>query len=92
MHRGELLAVLENKDLAAAVVSAQGELCRSGPGHVRFDHFFRAAGSRCKLRTSNVVDTRTALASAQKLYDSEKKPYQQGAIARKQLDLDRGRP
>jgi RND family efflux transporter MFP subunit len=34
----------------------------------------------------NVVNARTTLAAQQKLYDSESKLYQQGAIARKQLD------
>lgn len=84
VHRGELLAVLENKDLAAAVVSAQG-------GYDQAQANYASATSSTlpeEVQTANlnVVNTRTALAAQQKLYDSEAKLYQQGAIARKQLD------
>ncbi len=84
VHRGELLAVLENKDLAAAVVSAQG-------GYDQAKATYASTTSSTlpeEIQTANlnVADTRTSLAAQQKLYDSEEKLYQQGAIARKQLD------
>jgi HlyD family secretion protein len=84
VHRGELLAVLENKDLAAAVVSAQG-----GYDQAQATYASTTSSSlpeEVQTANLNVVDTRIILASQQKLYDSEKKLYQQGAIARKQLD------
>lgn len=84
VHRGELLAVLENKDLAAAVVSAQGGYDQAQATYASTTS--SALPEEVQTANLNVVDTRTALASAQKLYDSEKKLYQQGAIARKQLD------
>ena len=84
VHRGELLAVLENKDLAAAVVSAQG-------GYDQAQATYASTTSSTlpeEIQTANldVVNTRTSLEAQQKLYDSENKLYQQGAIARKQLD------
>lgn len=84
VHRGELLAVLENKDLAAAVVSAQGGYDQAQATYASTTS--SALPEEMQTANLNVVDTRAALASAQKLYDSEKKLYQQGAIARKQLD------
>ena len=84
VHRGELMAVLENKDLAAAVVSAQG-------GYDQAQATYASTTSSTlpeEIQTANldVVNTRTSLEAQQKLYDSENKLYQQGAIARKQLD------
>jgi multidrug efflux pump subunit AcrA (membrane-fusion protein) len=84
VHRGELLAVLENKDLAAAVVAAQGGYDQA---QATYDST-TASGLPEELQTANLnaVNARTALAAQQKLYDSANKLYQQGAIARKQLD------
>ena len=84
MHRGELLAVLENKDLSAAVVSAQGGYDQAQATYASTT----SSGLPEEIQTANlnVVNARTSLAAQQKLYDSENKLYQQGAIARKQLD------
>ncbi len=84
VHRGELLAVLENKDLSAAVVSAQGGYDQAQATYASTT----SSGLPEEIQTANlnVVNARTTLAAQQKLYDSENKLYQQGAIARKQLD------
>jgi HlyD family secretion protein len=84
VHRGELLAVLENKDLAAAVMSAQGGYDQAQATYASTT----ASGLPEEIQTSNlnVVNTKATLAAQQKVYDSENKLYQQGAIARKQLD------
>lgn len=84
VHRGELLAVLENKDLAAAVVAAQGGYDQA---QATFDST-TSSGLPEEIQTANlnVVNSKATLAAQQKLYDSENKLYQQGAIARKQLD------
>jgi HlyD family secretion protein len=84
VHRGQLLAVLENKDLSAAVVSAQGGYDQAQATYASTT----SSGLPEEIQTANlnVVDTRTTLAAQQKLYDSESKLYQEGAIARKQLD------
>lgn len=84
VHRGELLAVLENKDLAAALVSAQGGYDQAQANYASATS--SALPEEVQTANLNVVNTRTALAAQQKLYDSEKKLYRQGAIARKQLD------
>ena len=84
VHRGQLLAVLENKDLAAAVVSAQGGYDQAQATYASTT----SSGLPEEIQTANlnVVNAKAALAAQQKLYDSEAKLYQQGALARKQLD------
>jgi len=84
VHRGQLLAVLENKDLSAAVVSAQGGYDQAQATYASTTS--SALPEEIQTANLNVVNTRTTLAAQQKLYDSESKLYQQGAIARKQLD------
>ena len=84
VHRGELLAVLENKDLAAAVVSAQGSYDQAQAAYASATA--SALPEEVQTANLNLLNTRTALAAQQKLYDSEKNLYRQGASARKQLD------
>ncbi|HTU49598.1 MAG TPA: efflux RND transporter periplasmic adaptor subunit [Acidobacteriaceae bacterium] len=84
VHRGELLAVLENKDLTAAVVSAQGEYDQAQATYASTTS--SALPEEIQTANLNVVNTKANLAAQRKLYDSENKLYQQGAIARKQLD------
>jgi HlyD family secretion protein len=84
VHRGELMAVLENKDLAAAVVSAQGGYDQALANYASATS--SALPEEMQTAKLNVVNTRAALAAQQKLYESETKLYRQGAIARKQLD------
>lgn len=84
VHRGELLAVLDNKDLAAAVVSAQGAYDQAEATYASTT----TSTLPEEIQTANLTlkNTKTSLAAQQKLYDSEKKLFDQGAIARKQLD------
>lgn len=84
VHRGELLAVLDNRDLAAAVVTAQGNYDQAKAKYVSST----ASTLPEEIQAANlgVKNAQTALAAQQKLYASESKLYQQGAIARKQLD------
>jgi multidrug efflux pump subunit AcrA (membrane-fusion protein) len=84
VHRGELLAVLENKDLTAAVVSAQGQYDQAQATYASTTS--SALPEEIQTADLNVVNTKANLAAEQKLYDSESKLYRQGAIARKQLD------
>ncbi|MES2220283.1 MAG: efflux RND transporter periplasmic adaptor subunit [Acidobacteriota bacterium] len=84
VHRGQLLATLENKDLAAAAMSAQG-------GYDQAQATYASTTSSTlpeEMQTANLnlVNAKSALAAEQKVYDSESKLYEQGAIARKQLD------
>lgn len=84
VHRGQLLAVLENKDLSAAVVSAQGGYDQAQATYASTTT--STLPEEIQTANLNVVNARTSLAAQQKLYDSESNLYQEGAIARKQLD------
>lgn len=84
VHRGQLLAVLENRDLSAAVVSAQGGYDQAQATYASTTT--SALPEEIQTANLNVVNARTSLAAQQTLYDSESKLYQEGAIARKQLD------
>src|SRR5579872_2866552 len=84
VHQGQLLVTLENKDLAAAAEEKRGNLEQQQAAYT--------------IATSNTVpeevqkargDTQAAkenLDAQQKLYDSRKSLFDQGAIARKDLD------
>jgi HlyD family secretion protein len=84
VHRGQLLAVLENRDLAAAEVENKGA--------------FEQAQATYGLETTSALpeewqkaelDRKTAkesLDAEQKVYDSRRILYQQGAMPRKELD------
>jgi HlyD family secretion protein len=84
VHTGKLLAVLENKDLSAAVMSAQGGYDQAQATYASTTS--SALPEEMQTANLNVVNARTTLAAQEKLYDSESNLYQQGAIARKQLD------
>ncbi|MGH9684897.1 MAG: efflux RND transporter periplasmic adaptor subunit [Candidatus Acidiferrales bacterium] len=84
VHRGQLLAVLDNKDLAAGVVSAQGAYDQAQATYESTTS--STLPEEIQAANLNLKDTKTSLAAQQKLYDSESKLYRQGAIARKQLD------
>lgn len=84
VHRGQLLAVLENRDLAAAEEENKGG-------------FEQAQASYATTTTASVpeevqkakLDTQAAqqaLEAQQKLYDSREDLYRQGALPRKELD------
>ncbi len=84
VHRGQVLAVLENRDLAAAEVENKGT--------------YEQAQATYGLETSSALpeewqkaesDLKTAKETydaAQKVYDSRSVLFQQGALPRKQLD------
>ncbi|HZC43670.1 MAG TPA: efflux RND transporter periplasmic adaptor subunit [Acidobacteriaceae bacterium] len=84
VHRGELLAALENQDLAAAVVSAQGGYNQAQATYASTTS--SALPEEIQTANLNVVNTKATLSAQQKVYDSDSKLYQQGALARKQLD------
>ena len=84
VHRGQLLAVLENEDLAGAAVSAEG-----GFDQARANYTNVVASSlpqQIQTAQLDVKNTDAALAAQQKLYDSYLWLYQQRAGARKQVD------
>lgn len=84
VHRGELLAVLDNRDLAASMTAAKGHYDQAKANYI--SSVSSALPEAIQTATLNVGNTEAALAAQQKLYASESKLYLQGAIARKQLD------
>ncbi|HME13280.1 MAG TPA: efflux RND transporter periplasmic adaptor subunit [Candidatus Acidoferrum sp.] len=84
VHEGQLLAVLENADLSAAAEQSKGELEQAEAGY----DVSTGASIPQDLQKAE-LDARTAkvnLDAQQKVYDSRKDLYQQGALPRRDLD------
>jgi len=81
---GQLVAVLENRDLSAAVVEGRGQLTQA-------ESNFRATSSatvpeEVVKAESDVQSGQQALDAAQKLLENRRKLLEQGALARKLVD------
>ncbi len=84
VRAGQLLAVLENKDLTAAVAQAEGAYEQAQAAYTTATRV--SVPQQVQTAQLNVKETRQA-ADAQKLvYDSRLKLYQAGAIARNLLN------
>lgn len=84
VKQGQLLAVLENKDLAAQAEASKGDFDQANANYVIAVN----SGLPQQLQKAE-LDAATAKSSfdaAQKLYDSRKDLFQQGAIPRRDLD------
>ncbi len=84
VHKGQLLAVLENRDLAAAATESHGTLEQAQAAYATTT----AANlpeevNKAKL---DLQAAKESLDAEQKLYDSRKNLYAQGALPRKELD------
>ncbi len=84
VHRGQLLAILENKDLAAGMVSAQGSYDQAQAAYASTTH--STLPEEIKTAEVNVKDAQTALDNQRKVFENENKLFEQGALARKQVD------
>jgi HlyD family secretion protein len=84
VHAGQLLAVLENKDLAGTAAQAKGAYEQAQANY----ESTTAANlpEQITQAKGNVESAKASYAAAQKLYGNSKKLYQQGALAGKQLD------
>lgn len=84
VHAGQLLAVLENKDLAGTAAQAKGAYEQAQANY----ESTTAANlpEQITQAKGNVDSAQAAFDAAQKLYDNSKKLYKQGALAGKQLD------
>jgi multidrug efflux pump subunit AcrA (membrane-fusion protein) len=84
VHKGQLLAVLENRDLAAAHEENKGAFEQAEAAYVTGttsvvpEELQKAAG--------DVQSAKEQLDAAQKLYDSRLELFKQGALPRKDLD------
>jgi HlyD family secretion protein len=84
VHKGQLLAILENADLSAAAVQSKGEFEQAEAGYITST----AATLPQQLQKAELdaASAKTALDAQQKVYDSRKDLFQQGALPRRDLD------
>ena len=84
VRRGQLLAVLENRDLAAVAMENKGTLEQAQAGY----ESTTAAGVPETMQKAELESEQTqrAFEAAQKVYQSREELYRQGALPRKQLD------
>jgi HlyD family secretion protein len=84
VHKGQLLAQLENNDLTASEMEAKGVADQAEASY----HNTEAATLPEELAKaqSEVQSAKEALNAAQKLYESRKQLLEQGALPRRQVD------
>ena len=84
VKEGQLLAVLENRDLSAAALESKG-LYEQAAANLRATS---AANLPVQITTAqaNVQAAKEALDAAQKLLDSRKELFKENALARRQVD------
>ncbi|MBZ5536561.1 MAG: efflux RND transporter periplasmic adaptor subunit [Acidobacteriia bacterium] len=84
VHRGQLLAVLENSDLAAAETENKGIYEQAQASY----ESTTAANLPEEMQKAelDVQQTKEALDAVQKVYESRQTLYRQGALPRKELD------
>jgi HlyD family secretion protein len=84
VKQGQLLAVLENKDLSAAAEQSKGELDQAESGYVTTVN----AGVPQQIQKAELdaASAKAGFEAQQKVYDSRKNLFEQGAIPRRDLD------
>jgi len=84
VRKGELLAQLENADLSAAAEASKGDFEQADAGYVTTV----ASGLPQQIQKAELdaASVKTAFEAQQKVYDSRKDLFQQGAIPRRDLD------
>ncbi len=87
VHAGELLAELENHDLAAAVIQSKGIYEQAEAAYVTATGITLPA--QIQKAELNAAAMRQALEAQQRVYQSDRKLYQAGALARKLFDQSR---
>ena len=91
VKKGQLLAVLENRDLAAQAEASKGDFDQADANYAITVN----AGLPQQLQKAELdaAAAKSAFDAAQKVYDSRKDLYQQGALPRRDLRrADRDRP
>ena len=84
VHAGQLLAVLENQDLAAAVAENKGTYEQAQAAYETT--VGASVPEEVKKAELELRSTREELDAEQKLYSSRQNLYKQGALPRKELD------
>jgi len=84
VHQGQLLAKLEDKDLAAAAEQSKGEFVQAEAGYATTV----GAGLPEQMQKAELdtAASKEAFDAQQKVYDSRKELFQQGALPRRDLD------
>ncbi len=84
VHQGQLLAKLEDKDLAAAAEQSKGEFAQAEAAYATTV----GAGLPEQIQKAELdtAASKEAFDAQQKLYDSRKELFQQGALPRRDLD------
>jgi HlyD family secretion protein len=84
VKKGQLLAVLENKDLAAAVEASQGDFEQADANYVTTVN----AGLPQQVQKAELdaAAAKAAFDAQQKVYDSRKELFQQGALPQRDFD------
>jgi multidrug efflux pump subunit AcrA (membrane-fusion protein) len=84
VHKGQLLAVLENRDLSAAAQDTQGAFSQAQATYATTT----AAGvpEEMQKAEADAQQAQKALDAQEKVYQSRQQLYEQGALPRKELD------
>ena len=84
VHQGQLLAILENADLSAAAVQSKGEYEQAEASYVTST----ASGVPQQIQKAELdaASAKSALDAQQKVFDSRKELFDQGALPRRDLD------
>ncbi len=84
VHAGELLATLDNQDLAAAVAENRGAFQEAQANYETATS--ATVPEQMQTAESDVKNAKAAFDAAEQLYKSSQNLYQQGALAKRQLD------
>jgi HlyD family secretion protein len=84
VHKGQLLAVLENADLSAAAEQSKGELEQAQAGYATTTG--ASLPQQIQKAELDAASTKTAFDAQEKLHESRKNLFQQGALPRRDLD------
>ena len=84
MKKGQLLAVLENKDLAAQAEASKGDLDQANANSgITLDSGLPQQLQKAEF---DAATAKAAFEAARSVYESRKDLYQQGAIPRRDMD------
>src|SRR5207245_602964 len=84
VKKGQLLAVLENKDLAAAAEASKGDLDQAEAAYVTTVN--ASLPQQIQKAELDAAAAKSAFDAQKKVYDSRKELFQQGALPRRELD------
>ena len=84
VHKGELLAVLENADLSAAAAQSKGEFEQAEAGYATTTG--ASLPEQIQKAELDTASAKSALDAQQQVYNSRKELFEQGGIPRRDFD------